>query len=143
MTEENRNQEKRSQRANEESWSSDPKHVPGQHASDPNPSDKQYDKTEPTPRTTRDPGTRTRPDEYLTGGTGGSQTPNQGSRPGSPKPGTTDDDADIREPNTGDDDESKRGGMGRDRDTDPGEPGAGGMGGNRGGMGGPGGSEDR
>jgi hypothetical protein len=143
MTDENRNQEKKgSQRANEQSWSNDPKHVPGQHASDPNPSDKQYDKTEPMQRTTRDPGTRTRPDEYVAGGSGGSQTPNQGSRPGSPKPGVGDDDVNIREPKTGSpDDEGKRGGMGKDRDTDPDEPGAGGMGGNRGGMGGPG--EDR
>jgi hypothetical protein len=108
----------------DENRNQDPKNVPGQRASDPKPSDKPYDKT-------------------YAGGSGGSQTPNQGSRPGSPKPGVSDDDANIREPKTGDDDESKRGGMGRDRDTDPDEPGAGGMGGTRGGMGGPGGAEDR
>ena len=124
MTDENRNQEKKgSQRANEQSWSNDPKNVPGQHASDPNKTDKPYDKT-------------------YAGGSGGSQTPNQGSRPGNPKPGMGDDDDNIREPKTGSpDDETKRGGMGKDRDIDPDEPGAGGMGGNRGGMGGPG--EDR
>ena len=95
-----------------------------ENRNEPNPSDKKYDK--------------------YAGGTGGSQTPNQGSRPGNPKPGVSDDDANIREPNTGEeDDEAKRGGMGRDSDTNPGEPGAGGMGGTRGGMGGPGGAEDR
>jgi hypothetical protein len=85
-----------------------------------NPSDSQYDKTDPT------------------WSAGGSQAPNQGSRPGNPA--KSDEDEAIREPNTDDDDEeAKRGGMGRDRDTDPGEPGIGGMGG----TGGMGGSEDR
>jgi len=92
MAEDNRNEEKGTQRSNELSWSSDPEHVPGQHASDPNPSE---------------------------------------TRPGNPP--TSDDDDEIREPNTGaeedDDDTMKRGGMGRDHDTDPGEPGRGGMGG--------------
>lgn len=142
MADEKFNKDKQSQRSNQQDWSSDPNYVPGQQAGKPNPGDSNYDKTDPMKRTNRDPGTRTTPEDYQAGGTGGSQTPNQGSRPGSPKPGVGDDDANIREPNTDDDDDvAKRGGMGRDRDTEPGEPGAGGMGGNRGGMGGPG--EDR
>ena len=120
MADENRNQEKKPQRANEQDWSSDPTHTPGQQAA--NPGDKQYDKTDPMRR---------------------SQTPNQGSRPGSP--GSSDDDATIREPNTGDA-ESRRGGLGNDETTGDEESRRGGMGkpgaGDKGGMGGgtPGGS---
>ena len=133
MAEENRNKDK-TQRSNQEAWSSDPTHTPGQQAGNPNPSDTQYDKTEPMRRTNRDPGTPTRPDEYQAGGTGGSQTPNQGSRPGDPR--ESDDDDVVGKPNVGDDEDTKRGGMGRGRDTDPGKPGEGGIGGSRGGMGG-------
>jgi len=132
MADEKINKDKQSQRSNQQDWSSDPNYVPGQQAGNPNPGESDDDKTDPMRRSSRDIGTRTRPEDYKAGGSGGSQTPNQGSNPGNPNPRRSDveDDEAIGEPNTGDDDTMKKGGMGRDRDTDPGKGGqTGGMGG--------------